>query len=260
MARQQIKKLAAVTTGLADNRPSLRNGFNGVLRTLPGNRAFLLPSSARSSLADLTPASGCQDHTTSPSASAPFVRTESIRARRQASIASRLTFGDDWPKRPLHRGGTARGNHTFLKNGRKIFHEKAASRISRASHCEHSIFRARDFSARDSCKAARSQPRLPDEQISCTVAPPFRSSRQRPASTHRLLIALTTWARRSCSIRNHGDAHRPDWPLPCVRPLHANRSPLRSKKRPCVPVPLAPRRLVAWPNVNLITTGEDVPE
>ena len=66
---------------------------------LPGNRALLLPSSARSSLADLTPASGCQDHTTSPSARAPFVRT-TARARRLASIAARLTSGDDWPSRP----------------------------------------------------------------------------------------------------------------------------------------------------------------
>jgi hypothetical protein len=36
---------------------------------LPGDRAFLPPSSLRSLLLrDLTPASGCQDHTTSPSA------------------------------------------------------------------------------------------------------------------------------------------------------------------------------------------------
>src|SRR3979409_2526244 len=53
-------------------RHSLRNGFNGFLRALPGDRACLPPSSADCS-ADLTPASGCQDHTTSPSASAPFV-------------------------------------------------------------------------------------------------------------------------------------------------------------------------------------------
>jgi len=50
-------------------RPSLRNGFNGFLRALPGDRAFLPPSPARSSPANLTPASGRQDHTTSPSAS-----------------------------------------------------------------------------------------------------------------------------------------------------------------------------------------------
>src|SRR5580692_5551815 len=47
--------------------PSLRNGFNGFLRDLPGDRAFLSPSSTES--ADLTPASRRQDHTTSPSAS-----------------------------------------------------------------------------------------------------------------------------------------------------------------------------------------------
>ena len=49
-----------------------RNGFNGFLRALPGDRAFLSPSSALR-LADLTPASRRQDHTTSPSASVPFV-------------------------------------------------------------------------------------------------------------------------------------------------------------------------------------------
>jgi hypothetical protein len=49
-----------------------RNGFNGFVRALPGDRAFLSPSPALV-LADLTPASRRQDHTTSPSASAPFV-------------------------------------------------------------------------------------------------------------------------------------------------------------------------------------------
>src|SRR5712692_5975823 len=53
-----------------------RNGFNGLLRALPGDRALLPPSSADTVLskpgradltsANLTPASGRQDHTTSP--------------------------------------------------------------------------------------------------------------------------------------------------------------------------------------------------
>jgi hypothetical protein len=61
-----------------NTRPSLRNGFNGLLRALLGDRAFLPPSSsgygasrpgwADASPQDLTPASGRQDHTTSPSA------------------------------------------------------------------------------------------------------------------------------------------------------------------------------------------------
>jgi hypothetical protein len=54
-------------------RHSLRNGFNGFLRALPGDRACLPPSLAELPSANLTPASGRQDHTTSPSASAPFV-------------------------------------------------------------------------------------------------------------------------------------------------------------------------------------------
>ena len=124
MARQQIEKLAADTTGSADIRPSLRSGFNGVLRALPGNRAFLLPSPARSSHADLTPASGCQNHTTSPSARAPFVRTKN-RARRLASIAARLTSGDDWPKRP---SSTRRDGGT-----RSYFYEKRKRNFPRSA-------------------------------------------------------------------------------------------------------------------------------
>ncbi len=55
-------------------RLSPRNGFNDLFRALPGDRALLSPSPLRSLLLkNLTPASGCQDHTTSPSASASFV-------------------------------------------------------------------------------------------------------------------------------------------------------------------------------------------
>jgi hypothetical protein len=57
-------------------RHSLRNGFNGFLRALLGDRALLPPSPA-SLFANLTPASGRQDHTTSPSA---------FRAFRQARV------------------------------------------------------------------------------------------------------------------------------------------------------------------------------
>jgi hypothetical protein len=52
---------------------SLRNGFNGVLRALPGDRA-LLPPSSMGRTTNLAPASGRQNHTTSPSAKALFVR------------------------------------------------------------------------------------------------------------------------------------------------------------------------------------------
>jgi len=46
----------------------------GLFRALPGDRAFLPPSSPRSLLLkNLTPASGRQDHTASPSATTAFV-------------------------------------------------------------------------------------------------------------------------------------------------------------------------------------------
>src|SRR5450756_1692241 len=77
------KKHAHEHTGPAEAiRLSLRNGFNGLWRALPGDRAFLPPSPALLST-NLTPASGRQDHTSLPSASVPLVCSAS------ASTASR---------------------------------------------------------------------------------------------------------------------------------------------------------------------------
>src|SRR5882757_7095566 len=78
-----------------------RNGFNGFLRALPGDRACLPPSPTdmflskpgRADLnsANLTPASGCQDHTTSPYAATSFVSSPFDRSRafRQPALPSR---------------------------------------------------------------------------------------------------------------------------------------------------------------------------
>jgi hypothetical protein len=77
-----------------NTRHSPRNGFNGFLRALLGDRACLPPSSLRSLLLkNLMPASGHQDHATSPSAMAPFVegaiRVHRIPPRVFVTIASR---------------------------------------------------------------------------------------------------------------------------------------------------------------------------
>jgi hypothetical protein len=80
-----------------------RSGFNGFLRALPGDRALLSPSSANTS-ANLTPASRRQDHTTSPSASAPFVKGASTStASHPASVTIAI--------RPSC--GTRRGDSAF---------------------------------------------------------------------------------------------------------------------------------------------------
>ena len=85
-------------TGITRHSP--RNGFNGFLRVLPGDRAFLPPSPADHS-ANLTPASGRQDHTTSPSASQARSSFAPL-----ASTASRPAFVTI-AKRPSVWDGTA---------------------------------------------------------------------------------------------------------------------------------------------------------
>src|SRR5664279_2060748 len=66
----------------------------GLLRALPGDRAFLPPSSPRSLLpGNLTPASGRQDHTASPSATTAFV----IRRLRVHRIPPRVRDDRDPP-------------------------------------------------------------------------------------------------------------------------------------------------------------------
>src|SRR5258707_6324753 len=90
-------RVSQVTPEFTQHSP--RNVFNGFLRALPGDRAFLPPSPLRSLLLkNLTPASGRQDHTTLPSASAPFVIGASAStASRPASvtIANRPSVGRD---------------------------------------------------------------------------------------------------------------------------------------------------------------------
>jgi hypothetical protein len=71
LACENKKHTSFIHLGYAGvTRHSLRNGFNGFLRALPGDRALLPPSSAQceSIIANLASASGCRDHTTSPSA------------------------------------------------------------------------------------------------------------------------------------------------------------------------------------------------
>src|ERR1700676_5093958 len=111
-------------TGIA--RHSRTQWFYGLFRALPGDRAFLSPSSANRVLsrpgragkpsADLTPASRRQDHTTSPSASVPFVCAHRDRSRKSAlrsplragaaaSTASRPNVRDDGQRPSEGRDG-----------------------------------------------------------------------------------------------------------------------------------------------------------
>ena len=98
LACDENKHTSVVTTVTPEiARHSPRNGFTAYFVLSPVNRAFLPPSSARL-LADLTPASGCQNDTTWPYASALFVNCAAAStASRPASvtIASRPSVGRD---------------------------------------------------------------------------------------------------------------------------------------------------------------------
>jgi hypothetical protein len=100
-----------------NTRHSPRNGFNGFLRALPGDRAFLPPSLANFP-ASLTPASGRQDHTTSPSASCA-----ARLAAPSASTASRPAFRDD-REPPLCGTGRDGSIAVSTKSKSEIFFER----------------------------------------------------------------------------------------------------------------------------------------
>jgi hypothetical protein len=112
-------------TGNARHSP--RNGFNGFLRALPGDRAFLPPSPLRSLLPKgLMPASGHQNHATSPSARGALVfgaaRVHRIPHPTFVTIA----------KRPSDRGGTVESIMLILANGEaKYFSSRGWTRKSR---------------------------------------------------------------------------------------------------------------------------------
>ena len=91
----KMKKHTSKSTTVTPETPGIprATGFNGFLRALPGDRAFLSPLLARyvSIVVNVMPASRHQDHTTSPSALAPFVigANASIASRTQRSWRSR---------------------------------------------------------------------------------------------------------------------------------------------------------------------------
>ena len=105
-SRAKNKKHTSVVTAKCTGSPGApaREWFYGFLRALPGDRAFLPPSPAQcvSIVTDLTPASGRQDHTTSPSAPSCVRLAHDKRPSHPAPAFATIA------KRPLHaaRDGT----------------------------------------------------------------------------------------------------------------------------------------------------------
>jgi len=99
-----------------NHRHSLRDGVNGFLRALPGDRAFLPPSSARceSTVANLTPASGRlvpAFRSSSTRAAPSFTNFGKLRALANSKFQCRLRFevsvaDSPQPSQKLQIGGT----------------------------------------------------------------------------------------------------------------------------------------------------------
>ena len=125
-------------------RHSPRNGFNSLYRALPGDRALLPPSSLRSLLLkNLTPASGRQDHTPSPSASSAFV-SHAICVHR-IPLPTSVTIAI----RPSCGGGTAGRKHNFRFSEREMFrHAGLTTQISLNPLAKLDFTRTRFFAPR----------------------------------------------------------------------------------------------------------------
>src|SRR5581483_4011139 len=104
----QNKKTHAGQHRYAEITPALpAQWLYGLLRALPGVPGLLAPSSRRLLPMRLDPSIG---------GSGPHgltVRIVPHVLRPKASIATRLTSGDEWPSRPPCRGGLASLNHNF---------------------------------------------------------------------------------------------------------------------------------------------------
>jgi len=123
------------------SRASLEAGRSPVYlsaQLLPGNRALLLPSPARSSR-ELDTSVGVPGPHAFTSASAPFARTKTSCASPTRPSQPRLTCRDDrdTPSASRRDGGD---NHIFLENGSGIFSKRQNSQIGCASHCDYSPF------------------------------------------------------------------------------------------------------------------------
>ena len=101
------------------------NGFNGLLRALPGDRALLSPSSARcmSIVTDLMPASRHQDHAISPYA------FHAVRHRRKGVHRIPHPTFVTIAKRPSSRARDAQ--FAFLRESRKLNSSKISDQFLR---------------------------------------------------------------------------------------------------------------------------------
>src|SRR6202166_4520666 len=141
----------------------------GLFRALPGDRAFLPPSSLRSLLLkNLTPASGRQDHTTLPSASSAFV-SRAISVHR-IPLPTSVTIAI----RPSCGGGTTGRDHNFRFSEREIFLRGELTTPLSLNPLGKLDFTRNEFRARAAGRAAHIQ-----QKMMCLICPSGKFSRGR---------------------------------------------------------------------------------
>jgi hypothetical protein len=122
MARLQQKTQAAVTTGSAGSTDIPCAMVLTLLRALPGVHDLVSHRRLPIISANLTPAQGCQDHTTSPSERCRSSARETARSTPHRPSHPASTFGDDWPYAPLQSRRDAENEpHISEKRNTKIF-------------------------------------------------------------------------------------------------------------------------------------------
>jgi hypothetical protein len=109
--------MSAVTTGEAEQRHSLRNGFDGCFVISPVSMTLLVTVVCGSPPANLAPAQGCQDHTTWPPAAASIERREMRQMRQRPSHPAPrvVTIARNAPL----RGDGTRGTMPLIWGGRQ---------------------------------------------------------------------------------------------------------------------------------------------
>src|ERR1700731_4833032 len=95
------------------------------------------------------------------------VRVAPHALRRYASIAARLTSGDEWPSRPSCRGGTSSLNHKFCVSERGIFLRPALDSSGRTG----GVFLVFCPSGRRGQHSNRTAARTHLAEAPCTFAP-----------------------------------------------------------------------------------------
>jgi hypothetical protein len=140
MARLQNKKQAAVTTGSAKT-PGIPCAMvlTASFALSPGT-GLSCPCHQRDHLADLASASGGQDHATSSSASAPFVRAKNSRAPPTRPSHPRLTRRDDRDTSLFIEAGWREISMFFRKTEEKFFAREPDSPINVESAHEFRFF------------------------------------------------------------------------------------------------------------------------